>query len=626
MVALRKRKAEEPEDKADVKDANSATRPKRARKAASTTTTIEDEAPATKKKSSTKATATKAKATKKGSTAKSTEENKSAKKATKKSSTKSESEPTPATKKTSTAKSKEAAKPAAKATKTESKTSAKSASRVSSTASNGRAPASRTSSAVARATLIAAHARKAAKDLASHKSTLNQIPSLPTELLNVYVFGSGSICELGLGPLVTEVKRPRLNPLLPIEKVGIVKVAVGGTHVLCIDKEGRLWSWGQNDCGVLGRATKENNDEVDDEWIINSKESTPNYVENLPESAIFVDIAASDNLSAAVTDEGHLYAWGTFNEEGRKSYKKGVEYQREPAIVTSVRGVVQIAAGKDHLLILDKYGEVYAWGVGTSNQLGVPVNNQLRTFVFGPLKVPGVKNIKSVAAGEFHSFAIDHEGHVFAWGLNNFGQAGLTEPLGEGALLEGATEVTFFAENKLNVTQIACGNHHTLALTDSGDVYAFGETYLNQLGIPSNKFPESLVRDKQTGAAAYVPVPTKLEDGVDNEESAFPSKGFKFIASGTEHCLAISADDGSAWTWGSGSVYQLGHGKPAGEDDPEDEPVPTKINNTATRGVNMVFAGAGAQFSVLAGLPREPVKVEATNGTATNGDVNEKKE
>lgn len=605
MVALRKRKLEDEDDKKVVKDEATETRTKRARKAASSTTTVEDDSAAPKKK---------AKAT--PSTKPKVEKSKSID---------AEKPKAKAAKKASSTKASEDVKPEKKAAKKASsaKESAAPAKKTSSAVKKSR-PASRVTSSVEkppvdRVALIATRTQKANKDFA-HKSTLNQIPTVPTDPLNIYVFGSGSICELGLGPVVTEVKRPRLNPFLPFDKVGIVKVAVGGTHVLCIDKEGRLWSWGQNDCGVLGRPTKESEDEIDDEWIINSKESTPKYVEGVPESAIFVDVAASDNLSAAVTDEGHLYAWGTFNEEGRKSYKKGVEFQREPALVTSVRGVVQLAAGKDHLLILDKYGDVYAWGVGTSNQLGVPVNNQLRTFVFGPLKVPGVKKIKQVAAGEFHSCAIDNEGKVFAWGLNNFGQAGLTEPLGEGALLEKAEEVTFFTENKLTITQIACGNHHTLALTSTGDVYSFGETYLNQLGIPSNKYPDTLVRDAQTGAAAYVPVPTKLTEGSFDEEPSFPEKGFKFIACGTEHCLAISADDGSPWTWGSGSVYQLGHGKPAGEDEPEDQPVPTRIDNTATRGVNMVFAGAGAQFSVLAGLPKEVV-----NGTA-NGEANGKKE
>ncbi|KAF5095067.1 hypothetical protein D0Z00_003292 [Geotrichum galactomycetum] len=582
MLSLRKRKVEdESKEIRKPSSENNGTRHKRAKKNASTTSTVEDKPAASKKKAATKTSSTTKKAASKSSSK--TEAKDEPKKATKKASVKA----TPATKKESVSKPAVAKRAARK-------------------------PVSKTSAAVARAALIAARSKR----ITSHKPTFNQIPSLPKDLLNVYVFGSGTICELGLGPEVTEVKRPRLNPLLSIAEIGIVKLAVGGTHVLAIDKEGRLWSWGQNDSGVLGRATKENDDEVEDDWIINSKESTPKRVENIPESVVFVDVAATDNLSIALTDEGQLYAWGTFNDEGNKCFKKGVDIQREPVHVTAVSGIVQISGGKDHVLILDKSGDVYAWGVGTSNQLGITVNSQLRTFVFGPLKVPGVKNIKHISAGEFHSFAVDSEGEVYAWGLNNFGQCGLAEPLGDGAVVTEATKVSFFTENKLKIKQIACGNHHTFALTEAGDIYVFGEIYLNQLGIDSNNLPESLVRDAQSGVPAYVPVPTKLTEGSFDDEPSFPKNGFKFVASGTEHGLAISADDGSVWTWGSGSVYQLGHGKPAGEDGPEDLAVPTKINNTASRGVDFVFAGAGAQFSVLAGLPKEPVAAP----TVVNGN------
>lgn len=424
----------------------------------------------------------------------------------------------------------------------------------------------------------------------------NQMPEFPVDKRNVYVFGSGSICELGLGPEVVEVKRPRLNPLLPREETGIVNVAVGGTHVLAIDYLGRVWSWGQNDSGVLGRATKENEDEVEEDWVLNSKESTPGLVENLPKSSLFVGIAATDNLSAAFDASGNLYAWGTFIDDGKKQFAKDIVIQREPKKVISISNTVALAAGKEHLLILTAQGKVYAWGVGSSNQLGLNVDTQ-RKFVFGPALVHGLPQIEHVAAGEFHSFAIDKEGKVYSFGLNNFGQCGFTEPLGEGAVIASATEVKFFSDNNIQIKQIACGNHHTLALSTTGEIYSFGETYMNQLGIEPSKYPESLVRDAVTGNAAYVPVPTKLTEGESDDEPSFPKNGFSYIACGTEHNIAISADDGSAWTWGNGPSYQLGQG------NEEEVILPTRINNSAAKAAKMLTAGAGGQFSVLTGVP-----------------------
>jgi regulator of chromosome condensation len=138
-------------------------------------------------------------------------------------------------------------------------------------------------------------------------------------------------------------------------------------------------------------------------------------------------------------------------------------------------------------------------------------------------------------------------------------------------------------------------------LTKDGDIYAVGEMNFHQLGIPNEQLPKSTVFEQDGVTPSYVPVPTKLTTGPGGTK--LPK--FKQISTGVDHSLALLAEDGSAWTWGFGAVYQLGHGKPEGEDDPEDEPVPTKIENTASRGVNMVFCGAGGQFSILAGVPRQ---------------------
>jgi regulator of chromosome condensation len=141
--------------------------------------------------------------------------------------------------------------------------------------------------------------------------------------LNVYVFGSGSMGELGLGPLETQrnVKRPRLNGHLLPEEVGIVDVAVGGMHCAGIDVQGRVWTWGVNDQGVLGRDTTwsppENDDtamDSDDEdgEQLNPRESVPGLVEGFPEGTVITKIACGDSITVAVTDKGQVYAWGTF--------------------------------------------------------------------------------------------------------------------------------------------------------------------------------------------------------------------------------------------------------------------------------------------------------------------------
>lgn len=151
---------------------------------------------------------------------------------------------------------------------------------------------------------------------------LNPTIPRPDVTANVYVFGKGEMAELGLGPAANArvVKRPRINHFLLPDKVGVVQMACGGMHSLALTKNGKVYSWGVNDQGALGRDTKweapakdaDASDSEDEDVDINPKESTPGLVEGFPEGINIVQVAAGDSISVAVTNEGFVYAWGTF--------------------------------------------------------------------------------------------------------------------------------------------------------------------------------------------------------------------------------------------------------------------------------------------------------------------------
>lgn len=158
------------------------------------------------------------------------------------------------------------------------------------------------------------------------KVVINQAP---TTRLNVYVFGEGSSGELGLGATknAIDVKRPRLNPLLPADKIGVVHIAVGGMHCLALTHDNKILTWGVNDQGALGRDTTweggyrdiddtKSGSDSDDESDsgLNPYESTPTAIptDSFPEGTVFVEVAAGDSASFALTDDGQVYGWGTF--------------------------------------------------------------------------------------------------------------------------------------------------------------------------------------------------------------------------------------------------------------------------------------------------------------------------
>jgi len=422
---------------------------------------------------------------------------------------------------------------------------------------------------------------------------INEIPKQKTTKLDIFVFGSGSMCELGLGPAAStkEVKRPRLNPLL--QDKGIVDFAVGGMHTLALDHKNQLWSWGSNDSSVLGRDTTkvkeqlkdmdEADSEDDEDADLNEAESTPGKVEGLPKDLKIVQLAATDNLSAVLFENGDVYAWGTFRcNEGILGFKHDILKQTTPVKIDEFKEIVQLAAGKDHILGLDVKGVVLAWGNGQQFQLGRKIMERSRLRTLEPREF-GLADAIYIASGEFHCFAITKDNKVLTWGLNQYGQCGISSDLEDGSLITTPTEVETLTDKK--IVQIAAGEHHSLALSEDGSLYAFGRIDMFEVGIAKSNLPESTFRDLH-GNARSVPVPTKLTN--------VPK--FRSVSVGSHHSLAISTD-GVVYSWGFGETYALGLG-PAGED----VETPTRIKNTATQNHNILLAGAGGQFSVTGGI------------------------
>jgi len=107
--------------------------------------------------------------------------------------------------------------------------------------------------------------------------------------------------------------------------VGVVQIAVGGMHCAALTHDNKIYTWGVNDLGALGRDTKkdpkaededsDDDDSDDDEIDLNAKESTPATIPSnyFPEDVQFTQLVASDSATFALTTTGSVYGWGTFS-------------------------------------------------------------------------------------------------------------------------------------------------------------------------------------------------------------------------------------------------------------------------------------------------------------------------
>jgi regulator of chromosome condensation len=157
---------------------------------------------------------------------------------------------------------------------------------------------------------------------------LPAINSAPTRKMMVFACGEGSAGELGLGPKKSvDIKRPRLNAFLDANTVGVVQLATGGMHCVALTHNNKILTWGVNDQCALGRNTDwegglrdmdsksdASDDSDDSDTGLNPKESTPTCLADdaFPTGTKFVQVAAGDSCSFALTDTGLVYGWGTF--------------------------------------------------------------------------------------------------------------------------------------------------------------------------------------------------------------------------------------------------------------------------------------------------------------------------
>ena len=271
-------------------------------------------------------------------------------------------------------------------------------------------------------------------------------------------------------------------------------------------------------------------------------------------------------------------------------------------MLPNLKNITEIVCGTDHVLALTSAGKVYSWGNGQQLQLGRRVVERTRLNNLLPREF-GLKNIRAIGAGSYHSFAVANDGKVFAWGLNQFGQCGIDRQgyVGEdGAVIAAPSVIGAVADYE--IVAVTGGEHHSIFLTSSGQILSCGRMDCDQLGFPESSPPPGTVFDSR-GKPRFNPYPTVIPN--------IPR--IKKVFCGSHHSVAI-AEDGSAWSWGFGEVWQVGHGPHTPENPSGDIETPTKIVNTATQGVKMVTGGAGGQFSVLCGIPEGVESLNVPNG------------
>ena len=201
----------------------------------------------------------------------------------------------------------------------------------------------------------------------------------------------------------------------------------------------------------------------------------------------------------------------TFGQCGQEEFARQLDspyleirYPNPLQVKKIPKKVTDIACGKYHTVAVLEDGQIMGWGRNNKNQLGdieIRMGRAPAPVSYEPnfLRAPENVSIKKVAAGEYFSIFVGTDGEsteLYGCGLNSRGQLALGYLTHSSNTIKIQNLSNFVVSDEkgmkpVEVKQVECGKEHCLALLDVGAVYSWGG---NEHGEQGNK--KRLIQDR----------------------------------------------------------------------------------------------------------------------------------
>ncbi|KAF7000933.1 hypothetical protein CFC21_016711 [Triticum aestivum] len=249
-----------------------------------------------------------------------------------------------------------------------------------------------------------------------------------TESGEVFTCGDNSSACCGHGDVGRTIFRP--TQILALKGISCKQVATGLSFTVILTRKGLVYTCGSNTHGQLGHG-----DTTD--------RAAPKIVELFKGPSPVVQVAAGASYTFAVTDDGTVYSFGSctnfclgHGDQHNELLPRAIQSFKRRNIL-----VVRVSAGDEHAVALDALGYVCA--------------RKRKTFV------------------------LTDEGSVFAFGWMGFGSLGFPDRGSSDKVMQPRVLDSLSGHY---VSQISTGLYHTVAVTNKGIVFGFGDNERAQLG------------------------------------------------------------------------------------------------------------------------------------------------
>jgi alpha-tubulin suppressor-like RCC1 family protein len=401
------------------------------------------------------------------------------------------------------------------------------------------------------------------------------------------------------------------------------QIAAYTSGAVALDSNSKLWTWGKQGAGQLGQGDATVN------------RSSPVQISAFSTSS-FVAVAAQADAGSALRLDGTVYVWG-LNASGQLGDSTTVNKSTPTALAgISISGgtllsnssassapygylytnklyyfsINSIATSK-----LQYTGEIDQYSSSTSLSSPVQIGT---TFLLSPTQI-GTSSWSAISAGGGHVLAIRSDSTLWNWGLGTSGQT------------SSNTIPNYFSKSSPvqvagSWSSISAGGSHSTAINTDGQLYAWGDNTVTQLGVPKAATNYSWIQVAGNDIATLAIRSDYTLWGWGYNNNAALGDGTTISKSspvqiGTDSWIFISLNatvqgsggasgiksDGTLWSWGSNANGQLGDG--------------TSINRSSPVQVlgggswSSVAAGQYARIAIRAGAQAGQVWTWGFNGT-----------